>query len=139
MSIFNNKLRDIAFEMLRRFRLADDRVSPMAWSPEEEKYLNFCLDNEIVSKGELEGAVDVRIRQLGRESYEGHVNARMPPDHTVSPQALAFAIRNGALSEGETSRIKFDHGETQYTFFKGVEDTLVKKVAEQLRGALVPS
>lgn len=133
MGYFNDRLREVALEALAKFELAEDRIGIPGWSGEHERFLNFCLNEKILSTEDFENAVEVRIRQLGRKSYEGHVDARMPADHTLSPQALAYAIRMGELTDAEVDRIKFDHGDTRYTFFRNIEDSLVAKVTEQLR------
>ena len=135
MGSFSEKVSALALEALGRFELAEAKLGMVGWSKEQARFLNFCLDNEVMSIKELEEAVAVRIRKLGRESYLGHINSGTWPDHTMSPQALAFAIRTGELTDGETDKITFDQGDTRYNFFKGIEDTLVATVIAQLRAA----
>jgi hypothetical protein len=133
MGSFNDGLKAHALKAISAFYLVGRRLGIPAWSDEHRRFLNFCIDENILSQEELEKAATARIIQLGRESYERHIDADVLPDHTASPQALAYAIRLGGLTDAEVDRIKFDHGETRYTFCRGVEDTLVEEVVKHLR------
>jgi len=69
-----------------------------------------------------------RLLTLGRECYEEHITLGTYPDHTRSPQALAFAIAKSAFSEKEIEQIKFDHGDTAQSFYLGSERNLIAQV-----------
>lgn len=133
MGFLESKLKPIIIEALGSFTLAGGQIGTLGWSSEQAAFLEFCLNTGAISRDEFKEVVIARIKQLGRESYRQHIDKGTAPDHTASPQALAYAIRTEALSGAEVDKIKFDHGDNRYTFLEGETRLLPHHISEALQ------
>lgn len=134
-SSINNSLHEIMKDSLSEFTLADDKLGLNSWSTASANFLKFCERNSVITQTELCALVTERINKLGRASYRMHIDKKIPPDHTMSPHALAFAMRSGELNEAELSSIKFDHEADRKTFFRDVGSEFPHTVLQLLRNA----
>lgn len=126
-------LRKTLEAAIRKLYIVDDRISTLdGWGSLEHRLLMFCLQSEITDKTHLMVIMRLRLQELGRESFDQHIITDERPDHVVSPHALAFAMRTGALAESEINQIEFDHGDTKDTFMRGVEKTLLETIWKRL-------
>lgn len=131
-------LKTVLLNTLDTFGLTGDRLIARTWPNDNVNFMNFCLDHGHVKDEDCIKVINKRLGILGRESYIEHVSHSVPPDHTTSPAALAFAIRKEVLTNDEVHEIEFDHGENRYTFMAGSENHLTKNVFKQLTTVMLP-
>lgn len=96
--------------------------------------MKWVFENEYVPKDDIAKAVHERLCEIGRGVYEWHIAAPLIryPDHSVSPEALGYAILHGAVSVEEARMIRFDHGETADEYRKmaeGLHESVVRQLA----------
>lgn len=96
------------------------------------RLIEELLDSELIRLEELRNAVSEGIVLYGVQLYDQVRDGRVMPDHVVSPEALAYALRSGRIPPKDARRIKFDHGESLESFMKRSEG-LLQKVMEELQ------
>lgn len=105
----------------------------LLWTDAHRKLLSFCLKQGFLDRPWLNVEVTKLLKREGRANYEAHLRNDAAVDHDLrSPHALVFAMRRGELTNEEVGRIRFDHGDNQYTFMKGAEDRLIISVIDQI-------
>jgi hypothetical protein len=112
------------------------KVYVSGWKEAEREYLMFCFDYRFIMIGEFRELVKQRLCKIGRENYNWAIVRNTSytryPDHCSSPIALAYALLEGEFTEEEKALLKFDHGQTLYTFFveegKKLLDTVMHHV-----------
>ena len=93
--------------------VSDNQVNRLGhWSNSCVRILQGLMKEGILTEADLSQAVSLRLKAIGRACYK----SLHEPDHTPSPQAFAFALREGEFTPEEETRIVFDHGETKATF-----------------------
>jgi hypothetical protein len=103
-------------------------------SREDAQLVKWLIENRYFPEGMLEAAIHDCICKIGREMFEWHRKNPLDnyPDHALSPEALGYAIKHGAVSSKEAASIRFDHGETVAQYIAS-SDGLFEKVMQQLR------
>lgn len=95
--------------------------------------VKWVIDNEYVPEEALERAMHESICKIGRSIFEWHLD--MPHanylDHSLSPKAVGYAMKHGAISNEEILQIRFEHDETADTYLQSSEG-LLEKVMTQL-------
>lgn len=96
--------------------------------------VKWIIDNEYVPKKDIERAVHEGILQVGRSMFAWCCDDPLGnrPDHSLSTEALGYAMRHRAISIEEIATIRFDHGETPEEYIKSSEG-LFEKVMLQLQ------
>ena len=139
--MLTDKLRAEILISLGDFKLIGAKVwRNHRWTKTEVDFLNFCLNQKLLSLQDLQDAVERRISGLGYEMYKQATpsssirRSREPQyaDHVTSPEALAFAILHNRFTASQLGAIRFDHGDTPETFMQGRITTLVEDVMMQL-------
>lgn len=133
-SKFMQDLRSTTFSAIARIALSDDRLNWLmfGWGNTSARVLKLLIAEEIITEEELLSALDALLKITGRRSYDQHKRGEYP-DHTISPQALAYALQNGQFTEKEKYGIKFDHGDTIQTFIESYNSgDLRRTVLDQL-------
>lgn len=100
----------LLLDHVRHVTLAETVIdSFMQQHNENTRILNFALGEAFVTNEELLSAIDVLLKKNGRTSYEQHLRDKVAaPDHTISRQAFAYALKHGEFTPKEAARIKFD-------------------------------
>jgi len=99
-------------------------------------YIQFCLKSDILTvavlrdwiREYLAGKARLNLSSLKKPSGGNELY----PDHTQSPQALAYGIHHRVFTAEQIGQIQFDHSETAETFMKGSATTLVDDLVKQL-------
>lgn len=129
----DNVLRQALEEIINKAEFYGETMRP-TWGVTRFKFVQFCLYEKIVSEEELAIMAKARLLSWGRKNYEwlflkGHFTKW--PDHAPCRSALAFAIREGELTEVEIARIKFDHGDTAETFVTAFINDIISRTVIQ--------
>ena len=93
----------------------------------------FAIENGVVAGSEIRSWLEQRVQAVGRECYIDHIKNGTSPDHTISPQSLAYAIATEAVSLSEVEKIRFDHDETIFTFYRSSVNVVVQNVWMSVR------
>ncbi|QSH39127.1 hypothetical protein JXR01_02350 [Candidatus Kaiserbacteria bacterium] len=113
-------------EMLRQIDVIGSRISSMEWNESASNILQKMIDMDVVKEKDVLEVLHERLLEIGRESFNEHRDRGTAPDHTYSPEALAYAMREDEFTEKEVSRIAFDHEKNAFEFvekqLKGKED-----------------
>lgn len=103
-----------AIEKGSLFLTADDKTT-----------LIVLVTAKIITTEALTAMVHVLLRKSRRLSYEQHVRSARGffprqydiwPDHTLAPDAFAYALHFGEFNQREERNIGFDHGDTKESF-----------------------
>lgn len=129
---FEVSLAELTLNAVKRVTLYDGQIDSSSWDRRRIKVLNFLIQEDIITQIQLLEAVDFLLKKVGRSCYEEHRNGGQYPDHTVSPQAFAYALKHGELSFKEARIIKFDHGETQQSFVESYLHAIEYSIMRQL-------
>jgi len=91
----------------------------------------MLLEEGVVQEGEVLGRIGKHLQELGRFCFTQHRRHGTYPDHTISPEAFAYALEHGEFTDTEKASIRFDHGYTVATFIQsyGVTDVREKILA----------
>lgn len=116
---------------LSNMKLVDSRVVSVSCN----KYLACWLRKRIIFDGgrvpeAVKQIVHDRLMACGFDSYL-QICYVTPPDHVMSPEALAYFLQNEGIPKYKAEAIKFDHGDTPESF-KKLADGLVSNVIGQL-------
>lgn len=126
-------LKQLVLDQIAQMELTGETVAALCGWDEISSYLiRHCLRIKILDEGDVRVAIHLRLQALGRHNYELYRTTRTPPDHVISPHALAYAIRNDVFTAVELKSIEFDHGETLETFMAGQVHDLTQKVFDTL-------
>mgnify|MGYP001615327556 FL=1 len=112
-------LKEAALQMVSR-AFGSMLWGSIVWDNSQVRILNCLLQEGVISREDVSAAVDKGIRASGRASLYRHQSHQYctPPDHTNSPEALAYALSKGEFTSGEEGTIHFDHGEDKAAFIK---------------------
>jgi len=125
------KLNQAIISAIAEIQISDERV--VFWDKKDTGILRFMLAKKVVSKRDLLDAIDERLRNIGRQIYRACIRHNQSLDHSISPEAFAYALKNGEFTDEEKSCIQFDHGDTFHTFIKGYNrGNLKQKILNQL-------
>lgn len=133
-SDFKKAFATLLLDRIKQIPLAEKVISSLfMWDDKDTEILNFALEKGFVTNEELLGAIDVLLKRNGRISYVQHLRDKVAaPDHTISPQAFAYALKHGEFSQKEINTIKFDHDDTKESFEKtychDIEQTVMKQL-----------
>ena len=112
------RIRALAIEELSK---SDLRFSISNKS--DKKVIQDLVSSEVLSRADIDSALETAIIKRAVRDYiflfhaQQDESRRIYPDHDVNPQFLAYAIKNKKLPLGVyPDKIKFDQGETAYTF-----------------------
>ena len=97
---------------------------------EPRKLICFLIANKWITIEDVRQSVDRGLIRYGKMMFE-QIQLGDYLDHIASPQALAYAICNGAFTSKEVSSMTFDKGNT-LAEFKKLADGLLAYVVEQL-------
>lgn len=110
-------------------------------SEKDTLLLKWMIESHYISETKLSAAVHLGLCNLGRKCYLWCQNGSSfrinYPDHSLSPEAFGYAIRQGAITPEEAATIRFDHNETLEGFIAG-GDGLLESVMEQLAEGVLP-
>lgn len=115
---FSFGLRKLFFSAISTINLSDNVLIAFGWDNSSVRLLKLVLVEEIIEEKELLADIHLRLKVLGRRSFDQHKNLNQYPDHTYSPHALAYAIQNNEFTDEERLSIKYDHGEDDLEFTK---------------------
>lgn len=133
MHQFDKELRQcVELAIINELEISDSGVDEFGWTNKHSRLLAALVKETVVSREDISKWVHVRLLKIGRTCYEQHKQRRQYPDHTLSPSALAYALKHGEITHSEATSIKFDHGETVETFIEIYERGIAEKVLEQL-------
>jgi hypothetical protein len=122
-------------EQIEALDLDHNKVANFSsWDTVSTKCLNMCLRLKLIEETVVIAKITESIRRIGRLSYNQHIMRSIAPDHTLSPQSLAFAIQHGEFTDEELGEIKFDHGETPNSFMIRAVHIFPMLVLQQLKG-----
>ena len=131
-------LRQLVLAQIEALDLNHDKVANLSsWDAVSTECLNMCLRLRLIEEDVVIAKITESIRRIGRLSYNQHIMRGIAPDHTLSPQSLAFAIQHGEFTDEELGRIKFEHGETPNSFtIRGVHffPTLILQQLKVFKG-----
>lgn len=132
MATLKRELQLVAERTICGLTLAEDRINGVLAAQPTIPFIRFCIEENILTRKQLERMLCVRLRSLGRDMLAQHNATSTPPDHLVSPHALAYAIQAGEFDTETLELIAFDHGDTAETFVKTFGNNLPERIMEQL-------
>ncbi len=125
-------LKELAMFLLSDFNVVDDGIGVTSWSKFNANFLRFCIDEKIITRHDAKRLIIDRLRQIARKCYKEHLKERTEPDHTTSPEAFAYGLKNCVFSMEEVDKIQFDG--TVEKFVKrcpnNFPDVILKKLLE---------
>lgn len=99
----------------------------LGWDDSCARILKVFLEEGMVQEGEVLERIGKQLQELGRSCFVQHQRYGTYPDHTISPEAFAYALGHGEFTEEEKATIRFDHGETVPSFIQSYGDTDVRE------------
>lgn len=125
-------VKEVAVQILQGINFFEDKVSQIiGYSDFDQRFMIFCVEEDLFEKDELERIIHIRLLKLGRDCLENDCKKHWA-DHVRSPHALAYAIKHGEIRPSEYKLIQFDHGETPKTFYRKEIDGLVDRIIKDL-------
>lgn len=126
--ILQERIVEATLKEIRKVDFFGCRIGSLTWDEGSANTLQMLVAMNVVKKEDVLNTIHERLLEIGRESFNEHIKffktEKIYPDHTYSPEALAYAMREGEITIGEVAKIKFDHAENPITF---VEHTLKGK------------
>ncbi len=123
------ELKKVVLSLLSDFAIINNRV--LCVSNTETQIINMLIAGEVISKEDVEKALHSVLLRVGRECYKQHTRGEYP-DHTISPEALAYAILHGEFTQKERDRIRFDHRETESDFTRVYGKNVLEKIVQSV-------
>jgi hypothetical protein len=96
----------------------------------EAEMVAFLVKQGFISRERLSQSIHKGLCRFGKEMHEEYLRG-VYPDHVRSPEAYAYAIREGWVQPAGVKHIRFDHGETLEQFMARA-DGLLDRVTTQL-------
>ncbi len=92
----------------------------LLWKREEKKELQALYNAGLVDDATIESALHTSVLRQAQDDFKTMTAPDRPykiyPDHVGRPECLAYALKQGAFTQAQISRIPFDHGQTAETF-----------------------
>lgn len=129
-----NQLRGILLKSLENITLEGSEAASKSWGSLERDLLNLCLKNGVITTEKVKAKLSSRISWIGQSSYMAHKRVQAEPERLASPEALAYAMRSGALTKAEADTITFAEGVDSTTFCPEVGENFIDLIIAQLRG-----
>lgn len=128
---FKKGLNSSVLLVINTIILSGEHVVSLLWGNSSARILRLLIKENVVSADEIYSALHIRLKKLGRDCFEHHKRGEYP-DHTLSPEALAYALVNDEFTDKEKFSIRFD-GETLEEFVKlYTHGDLRKKILDKL-------
>ncbi len=125
-SYFKQSLRVKVEDIFSRITLRGNQVVFVGKSSTlESAFLKWCLENHVIEQKTVETLLDRRLKALGRLMLDQAVRKEVE-----SPEALAYAARNGVFNEKELQSI--EPCEAVSITMQNRADNLFKGVMQQL-------
>lgn len=93
------------------------------YSGPERQIISGLLESGVLKESEIDSALEAAVIYRATKDCAFLVDAQKSrseqiyPDHSITPEFLAYAIKNNKLSNySGVSKIKFDHGENPTSF-----------------------
>jgi len=125
---FNEVLREKILSVIKNFTLLDTYVVAHEWDSFFARILDLFVRKEIISEEEVLDVIHNRLKEIGRESFLQHIKRGKDPDHTRSPEALAYAILNNEITPPERISIKYDNDRGECGFLKSFNKPTLKEI-----------
>ena len=113
--------------LVRFYPLPVDVGEAMWW----RQFLKALFENDVFKPEHFRSAVIAGVTTCGLEMHKQVMRGGVYPDHVVSPEALAYVLKSGAVTSDQANRIRFDHGET-LAQFEARPDRLIDNILFQL-------
>ena len=132
-SAFQHNLKQAVLDALGSVELSGPHVMPFGWDNRSARILAVLLEEEVLQKQDVVDHIHPRLIELGRRCFEQYQRGEYP-DHTISPEAFAYALHHREFSHKEERGIRFDHGETVASFINeyNKNDALPERIFQQL-------
>ena len=128
---FDKTIENAVVDGIGQQTIHEGFISFMRWNNKNARILSFLIKEGVITKEKVLGAIHALLIKTGRACYGQHL-AGTYPDHTSSPQALAYTLKHNAFTQKEEQRIKFDHGETKSSFIELYEGNIQLSIYNQL-------
>lgn len=123
-------LRSLMLNAIKSIKLYNR--TPINWINQDVRLLIFHTKTGIVTHEEVEGALHEALTRQGRACFGDHLFSSTYPDHTASPAAFAYALKNQVFTPEEEGAISYDHGENKQEFIKSYENGLREYLLKRL-------
>ena len=104
-------------DALSKIKLIGSHIdrSPGEWDNISVRFFKLILAVGILVEAVAIATISERIRKIGRESFEQHMETHCDPNNTDSPEALAYALYFGEFPT-EVQSMEFGQGKTPDSF-----------------------
>lgn len=130
-STFDKALEKAVTDGIEQVTIYEGSVTFMGWNNKNARILGVLIKEGVVTKEKLLGVIHTLLKKIGRACYNQHLAGEYP-DHTSSPQALAYALKHDEFTPKEERRIKFDHSETKSSFIELYAGNIQQSIFNQL-------
>ena len=130
-STFDKTLEKAVIDGIERVTIHEGSVTFMSWNNKNARILSFLIKEGVVTQEKLLEAIHTLLKKTGRACYNQHLTGEYP-DHTSSPQALAYALKHDEFTPKEERHIRFDHGETKSSFIELYAGNVQQSIFNQL-------
>lgn len=97
---FDKTLEKAVTDGIEHATIYEDSIAFMGCNNKNVRILSVLIKEGIVTQEKVLKAIHILLKKTGRACYEQHLAGKYP-DHTSSPQALAYALKHHEFTPEE--------------------------------------